>query len=1105
LLSICVFIIIFIIPIAAEKLPLKAYTSADGLESSAINQVYRDSSGFMWFATRDGLSRFDGREFVNYSLNDANASQSISFVLETRDGSYWIAAGNGLYRLQPREFVDSLPESIKRIRNNRILLEAEKVSDIAFRHLFEDKTGRLWGGATESLFLIADEHGEIKNQKIDLGSSAQLSPRGAFVRAITESIDGSLWIGCETGVVRRAPDGRMINYLIPRFSGTDEVFAVAESDNRIFVAHSAGLFVFRPESLEVIRELTNFAVRKMSLSEKVVTASNSLNLPENTDLVVRFTFDFQKSGNSSKTKPQTLVSDVFKSAEGKLWFAQNGVMFSLNAGNIADWRDENNLSLATSNFAEDLTGNLWIGTGTGAIKFVRRGLTTFNERDNLPEPRIHSIHQNSAGELFVVHGDWRVSRMAKNGFESIRLKMPNDAKSIFASTVAFPDNENNWWALAENGLYRFASLGVAVLPKLYRQPDGLKGETMFAGFEDSRGDLWLSNRRNIESDGLTRFERATNSFRVFGEAENFPTGKAPASFVEDHNGNVWFGFFNGGLARFNRTTNRFQIFTPEIDGVPRGGIYGLHIDRKGRLWIASSREGLNRVDDPAAEKLKFVRYLPEQGLASNNVSCIAEDLFGNIYAGTGRGVNRVSPETGQIKHFSTADGLAADSVTTAFRDRAGAIWFGTPNGLSRLIPEPDQTNYAPRTFIGNLNIAGNTYALSEFGQTEVSKIEVAANENNLQIDFFSIGEADDLRYQYKLENADEEWSTPTFQRSVNFSNLAPGSYKFLVRSVNNFGVFSEQPASVSFAIRPPFYRTWEFITAVILLTAFAVFSLDRYRVAKTRQVQSALTSLQESEKTRREAELALQKSREERLKELERVRSRIATDLHDDIGASLSQIAVLTEVARNTKVEPTAPSNDGNSLQPLDYVAEISTELVASMSDIVWAINPQKDSLRELVYRMRRFASDIFTAKQIRFQFDAPDVADDPQMGANIRREVYVIFKECVNNIVRHSGAKTARVKFEIKADFLRLEISDDGRGFDVSRLISETTQLEMGGNGLINMQRRALDLGGKCQIASKIGVGTTTVLEIPLPKIETSDNATTNTDGEKALKNNLS
>jgi signal transduction histidine kinase len=219
---------------------------------------------------------------------------------------------------------------------------------------------------------------------------------------------------------------------------------------------------------------------------------------------------------------------------------------------------------------------------------------------------------------------------------------------------------------------------------------------------------------------------------------------------------------------------------------------------------------------------------------------------------------------------------------------------------------------------------------------------------------------------------------------------------------------------------------------------------------------------------RKRAEEELRRTREERLIELERVRKRIATDLHDDIGSSLTQISILSEVARQQIGHDNSPVT-----RPLSMIANASRELIDSMSDIVWAINPQRDHLTDLTQRMRRFASDVLTARNIDFRLSLPDAEQDIPIGANVRREVFLLFKETVNNMVKHSGCSVAEIEFQVEGDFLSLKFRDNGKGFDMTK--------ESDGHGLMSMRERSRALGGDLEIASQVGQGTTVNVKIPL------------------------
>ena len=297
------------------------------------------------------------------------------------------------------------------------------------------------------------------------------------------------------------------------------------------------------------------------------------------------------------------------------------------------------------------------------------------------------------------------------------------------------------------------------------------------------------------------------------------------------------------------------------------------------------------------------------------------------------------------------------------------------------------------------------------------------------------GTGEDLKYQYKLEGASGDWSPLAAQRTLNFASLAPGSYRLLLRAMGADGAFSETPATLLFKILPPVWRSWWFITMTAALTALVAYRLYSYRIR--------------------------------RLLELERVRTRIAADLHDDIGSSLSQISVLSEVLRTQLGAQEAPISNNISL-----INRVSQEALDSMSDIVWAINPQQDHLSDLVRRMRRVASENLPAGGIEFAFNASTAGHDLKLGADIRRQVFLMFKEAVNNVVRHSNCTRAEIDLNLDGRWLALVVADNGEGFDPGE-VNE-------GNGLVSLRRRARALGGEAMITSNQDKGTTVTIKLP-------------------------
>jgi len=1008
----------------------------------------RDSRGFLWVCTRDGLSRFDGSRFITYQVGDKSAPPGIEQILETSKGIYWIATTGGLYRFDP----NAPPATAESQSNDRPTLNAELVSDER-GVLYEDKSGNLWLG-TGSLYRVVEKDAKPVFEKIELKLPTIL-PSVFNIGIICEGQDGSLWLGTSWGVVRRFPDGQEVFYSLSR--RTNPLRSILQdSHGRIWVGGVNGVYVIRPESRDEVAAAGELIVRSLDkLAREVSPAQASQLMPEKSGDILRFPdVEGSKIGYGEF---------LYQTTDGHIWISNTKSVKEFDGHEFHTYTSTQGFIEGASRFAEDNSDNLWLGGANGLMRLDRGGLTSYLTGDGLSNPNILVVDQTRDHTVYVMSRDLSLSLFDGQTFQTIRPALPADTQILWTANPAFQDSSGEWWFLTVGKLYRFAAtndfraLASQSSRAIYDSHNGLTHDQMFHIWEDSHHDLWISTRGPQQLDtGLSKWNRGTESFSTFTAADGLPPDRHTASFAEDRSGNLWFGFTEGGLARY--AGGHFTHFTT-ADGAPGGLITALHLDKQGRLWAGSSQTGLSRIDDPSADRPRFVNFTAENGLASNNVRSITEDLFGNIYAGTARGIDRLSPDATGIKHYSINDGLAGDWVSASFRDSAGALWFGTPNGLSRLVPTQNQSSPAPPVWVSGLRVAGERRPVSEMGSADIPVPDVGHSQNNLQIDFFGIAfnAGESLRYQYRLEGADQNWSAPTEQRTVTYANLQPGKYVFRVRALNADGLTSVRPATVSFRILAPIWLRWWFITLCFLLMGALFFSFYRYRVARLREVNAAL----------QEAKLAeekLRKANEERLVELEQVRKRIATDLHDDIGSSLTRISLLSEVTQLQGGQPAGGS--------LSVIAGLSRELVDSMSDIVWAINPERDSLGDLTQRMRHFASDVFTARQIDFRLRLPDSERDVRVGANFRRELFLIFKEAINNAVRHSECTEAEIEFRVGVDGLLLKVSDNGRGFDAD---SKST-----GHGLKSMRARVEGLGGRMQAVSAQGSGTTLTFTIP-------------------------
>jgi PAS domain S-box-containing protein len=1186
---------LFCAPISTfgERLPLRTYTSADGMASSVVHHMARDSKGFLWFSARGGLSRWDGSRFVKYRISPDQPAPLVHYFTETSDGTYWISTESGLYRVRPQDVDEVTPLAASLPAGERDL-NAQKVANTVFWVIFEDSAGRLWAGS-DNLYLVGDRDADqISVTPVRFKPNATRENL-ATQRSIINGRDGEVWFVFSSGVARRFSDGQFVVYEVPKLIQPELTFSVRiDHDGLIWFSHPTGVFVLKPGSQAEAISRAKDGVINLPVRPVTLELEGRVPLPETSDEIVRIWFKGEQTdrrGSGQFASP--VAEDLFVDENGTIWLPSQKSLYLIDKGSYRRLSDTSVQIGTARHILSDINGDIWIGTFGGVFRYSPRGLITYDQGSGLTEPLIHSIVAGANGMPVVLHGTWYVSEFVDGAFQTRQLKLPDGVRYLWTSRPIYRDPSGQFWALTSNGLYRYAS-GPAAAPTLVTAPE-LKtaNRPFYRAFSDSKGNSWFALRSSGDF-ALYKYDPSANTWTDMSVLDGYPKNVAAAAMAEDAKGDLWFGFYQrGGL--FKLTDGRFVEYKLD-EGNSGGSTFGVKFDQKGRLWVGTVGSGIFRISNPNAESLEVKKFTEADGLTSNNIRSLELGPDGAIYAGTVRGVSRIDANTDRIDQITVADGLAADFVHDVFRDSSGALWFGTASGLSRMTPKPERSVRAPLVYISDLTVDGSAFRLSPFGQQHVRNLELAADQNDVEVSFHGAGAAS--RFRYRLEGSgNDDWSPPITYSTLNFANLSPGEYRLLVHAVSTDGSQSVEPAMVNFTIRPPFWRTWWFITLSILVLGAAVFGLDRYRVGKTRQVEAALKESMESENRfrtladtasdaiitidtdstiifvneaiekvfgyrqeeligkhmtmlmpdrmrsgheaglgrylttgrrsmswsgvplpglhkdgreiplevsfgeferdgkryftgiardvseRQRAEQALQQVREERFRELERVRERIATDLHDDIGSSLTQIAVLSEVARNQPAGLLA----GTGQTPLDRIKSVSKELVAVMSDIVWAINPHKDNLNDLVMRMRRFGSDLFSSQGIGFEFFAPGLDQDEQLGANIRREVFAIFKESVNNAAKY--AECTRVNCELGFDegWLRLSIVDNGKGFDAAEVLSETFRPEVGGNGLISIRRRATELGGRCDIWSLPGNGTTIDLNIPLNQLEST------------------
>jgi signal transduction histidine kinase len=387
----------------------------------------------------------------------------------------------------------------------------------------------------------------------------------------------------------------------------------------------------------------------------------------------------------------------------------------------------------------------------------------------------------------------------------------------------------------------------------------------------------------------------------------------------------------------------------------------------------------------------------------------------------------------------------------------GRLWFPTSQGIAEIDPVYVYSNpYEPQVVIEEMSVNGKTLEPGELqsgtdGGSSGLQIEPGQQRFMIRSAALSFDAPKKVRFKYKLEGFDHDWSEPSAERETSYSYLPPGTYAFRVKACNNDNVWNEQGASLTFTVLPRFYQTWFFQVAMVMLGAAAggagVMWISR------RRIRRRLEQL-------------------ERQRAVERERARIARDIHDDLGASLTRISMLSQSVRSEVDSVPQAAED------IDRIYSTARELTRAMDEIVWAVNPKHDTLDSLVTYLGRYAQHFVSSASIRCRIDVPLHLPAWSLTAEIRHNLFLAFKEGLNNALKHAQASEVRIALELEKKGFTLLVADNGRGFDVSQFEAGAVDERNGfrgdrGNGLGNMRLRLEEIGGSCEWETAPGEGT--------------------------------
>lgn len=990
-------------------LPVEWITVDDGLPQGMVRAILQDRTGYLWFGTKDGLARSDGYGYTVFRHDERDSmslcADHISALHEDRAGRLWVGTEAGAVdRYDPRTG--------------------------GFAHMMRTVPDPLSSGQAVLRF-VENAHGQV----LALMATSEVvalpdAPIGSVKKVARDIVDmafdpsGALWLISRDELVIATLTAQLAmddQLRLPVRSNTVGLLADSARSRMLLVGDGLvlALNVAAPERMDTIASGLGIADRNSYFLDgsylwmNCIGSLEATRLSLTTGLVERIRFD-EANGRQLPQEPLALT------------------------------------------FAKDRSGNLWVGT-TGYGVLLYRALTG----------RFHRLLQGSSPWLSKADrdGHWIVADdelfwlNSPDGFPQVtEYGQALSAEGRLASWYGFRcDRAGVWWACitvrdeANHLMYHVPDVGDGLHAMAL---DSVEEPLMLINCESD--DLWILANGKIGSacDRLIRFDpiarRITARYVL-----PFPLPPSDYRMVSAlliaHDGTLWMGT-RKGLLELRAGAHQWIVHThdpADPSALPSERIFSLCFDPDRpdqALWVGTEESGLARMDVRTGACRNFGIH---EGLPNNTIYAILSDAHHNLWVSTNRGLCRFDPRSHAVRTFSRTDGIAGTEFNrySAAIAEDGRFFFAGTNGITWFDPNTMYGDAEPSpTVITGLALA-NTPVLWNSSVPNVSdafvipappdhlaSLSLPYAQRSLTLSFACMDLSVPLknRFRYKLEGFHNDWVDAGTAHEATFTNLDPGTYTFRVQGRNSADVWDERGTSLELIIAPPWWGTWWFRGAVLLLLGGGLYTFYRYRLSQTLKVVT--------------------------------MRERIARDLHDEIGSTLSSVSLYSSVAQK-KVAQKAP--EANEL--LGRISESTTQVLESINDIVWAVNADNDDMDHLVQRMRDYAMRMTETRGCALHFDQDPALRALPLKMAARKNLYLVFKEAVNNAVKYSDCHELRVTMERDGTRIVLRIMDDGKGFEPEA----ATSTSGGGNGLPNMRKRAAELGATLHILSAPGKGT--------------------------------
>ena len=980
--------------------------------------------GALWAATADGAGPGPEDYVVRvWGTKQGLPQDAVRAISQTPDGYLWVGTFNGVARFDGNSFQVLQAGNTPGLPNN--LISA----------LFCDRHGRLYIGHDTGHVSVL-ERGKLR--KIQMPEDWTRIP----IRGFGEDSEGDIWvlnplwklaIISPTGEVHLAPEiGASDSPLHFDFSAQDGLLRVVTVRGRCYVAHHRALTPdpdappAPSDGRRVIHSVSGgyWAMRENRLSRwvggKEVEAAGEVNWGE---AIWATTCEWDGK----------IAAGTFR--HGLNLAGQDGSRIHYEAtGELpSNW---------ISVLFADRNGILWVGTGDGGLAAI------WPKRVQVVRPPGEAARKNIQSITSRLNGGiWAATEGAGLfEFDGNAWRQPPDVPGqlpVYSSLWQAEDGRL-WAARPTGGLFYLQD-------QSWRQVPG-------SGRISGRGALLMETNVLWVAGGHDLLRLSGHNF---AEVDRLPGCEGLCCLTLDGAGGVWYGGYGTGLGHW---TNNQKVLLGIKDGLPSENILSLQRTRDGSLWIGTDGAGLVRMKNG-----RFRVISKRQGLLSDTICQIIEDDQSRLWMGTYEGICAASLEDlsrcaeGKLELvkclvLDTSDGMetrecSSGNQPSVCRTADERLWFATRRGVVVVSPSSIQLNTNPPP-VWIERIETDAGPLS-FGAAP-EPVSLPRGQRRLQVAFNApcLRAAHRVRFKHRLEPVEPQWVDSGASREVTYARVPPGAYRFQVIACNEDGVWNLTGAAVALTV-PPFL--WERVWFAPMCWAGGAGAVA---------VMVLVTM-------RRRLKLRLERLQQQRA--LEQERARIARDIHDDLGASLTRITLLSDSAQSD------PGNPVQTANRLGRIAVTAQDLTRAMDEIVWAVNPKNDRLDSLVNYIGKFAQDFLSAGDIAYRLEVPPQLPRWPIRSQMRHNLFLAFKEALHNVLKHAAAKKVRVVLTVEAECFRLAVLDDGCGFVLGTPApagSPALRLESG-NGLANMKTRLEEMGGQCEVRSEPGAGTSVMFTV--------------------------